>query len=265
MPQRPLNPSSTPLVDPVEPGARPRFRLSKSRFLSGLQCQKRLYLEVHAPGLATPADPDRQALIDMGMEVGDLARSRFPGGILVAETYRQTRAAVQRTAELIQDPDVPAIFEGAFVFRDTLVRVDVLERLTENSWRLIEVKATSKVKPIHLHDVTIQTAVLHGQGIAVEQSCLMHINTKYIYQGGEIDLDQLFTLADLTDTVRDRQSDVNQKLGNMRQVLGKSQSPGYRTGWALPDSLCLPILGPLYQGQTITLDILSAWWKSELH
>jgi len=220
-----MKPSWTSVLDTWTSGSRPRFRLSKSRFLSALQCQKRLYFEVHAPELATPADPDRQALINMGTEVGELARRRFPGGILVEETYRQTRAALQRTAELIQDPSVPAIFEGAFVYQDTLVRVDVLQRLTENTWRLIEVKATSKVKPIHLHDVTIQTAVLLGQGISVVQSCLMHLNTHYIYQGGELNLDQLFTLADLTETVRDRQSQVNGKLEMMRQTLATPTPP----------------------------------------
>jgi len=220
-----MKPFSTPALDLSTPASPPRFRLSKSRFLSGLQCQKRLYFEIHAPELATPPDPDRQALMEMGTAVGDLARSRFPGGILVEETYRQTRAAVQRTAELIQDPAVPAIFEGAFIHRDTLVRVDVLQRVTGDTWRLIEVKATSKVKPIHLQDVTIQTAVLLGQGIAVVQSCLMHINTHYVYQGGEVNLDQLFTLADLTDTVRDRQAQVNEKLETMRQALEKPTPP----------------------------------------
>ena len=53
-------------------------RLSKSKFLSGLQCHKRLYLEVHYPSLATKPDAATQAMLDMGTEVGELARSRFP-------------------------------------------------------------------------------------------------------------------------------------------------------------------------------------------
>jgi hypothetical protein len=52
-------------------------RLSKSKFLSGLQCHKRLYLEVHHPSLATKPDAATQAMFDMGTEVGELARSRF--------------------------------------------------------------------------------------------------------------------------------------------------------------------------------------------
>ena len=205
--------------------SRSPFRLSKSRYLSGLQCAKRLYFEIHTPELATPANPERQALMDMGTEVGDLARRRFAGGILVKESYRQTSAALQRTAELVQDLTVPAIFEGAFEYQNTLVRVDVLERITEVTWRLIEVKATSRVKATHFNDVTIQTAVLLGCGLSVVESCLMHLNTHYVYEGGDPNLEQLFTIADLTETVRERQGQVHEQLQSMRHSLEMPNPP----------------------------------------
>ncbi len=104
----------------------PTHRLSKSRFLAGLQCAKRLYLEIHSPELATPPTPDRRAIMDMGTEVGVVARLYFPQGVLVAETHRQIPMALLRTSELLQDPNVTAIFEGAFVWQSILVRVDIL-------------------------------------------------------------------------------------------------------------------------------------------
>jgi hypothetical protein len=104
-------------------------RLSKSKFLSGLQCHKRLYLEVHHPSLATKPDAETQAMFDMGTEIGELARSRFPGGTLVTAGYRQSEAALAQTAALVQDPTVPAIFEAAFLHDGVLIRADVLERV----------------------------------------------------------------------------------------------------------------------------------------
>ena len=50
--------------------------LSKSKFLSGLQCHKRLYLEIHSPKLATPTDEATQGRLDMGTEVGQLASDK---------------------------------------------------------------------------------------------------------------------------------------------------------------------------------------------
>jgi hypothetical protein len=57
-------------------------RLSKSRYLSGLQCSKRLYLEISNRDLATPFDDATQAILDTRTEVGELARDRYPGGVL---------------------------------------------------------------------------------------------------------------------------------------------------------------------------------------
>ena len=128
-------------------------RLSKSKFLSGLQCHKRLFLEVHHPSLATKPDAATQAMFDMGTEVGELARSRFPGGVLVTAGYRQTEAALAQTAALVQDLTVKAIFEAAFLHAGVLIRADVLERVPTAEglscgWRLIEVKSSTKVKDV---------------------------------------------------------------------------------------------------------------------
>src|ERR1041385_1724068 len=135
-------------------------RLSKSKFLSGLQCHKRLYLEIHQPALATKPDAATQAMFAMGTEVGELARTRFPGGVLVTAGYRQTEAALAQTAALIQDPTVPAIYEGAFLHGGVLIRADILERVpTEDGrpcgWRLMEVKSSTKVKDVHLEDLAV--------------------------------------------------------------------------------------------------------------
>ena len=57
-------------------------RLSKSRYLAGLQCPKRLYLEIHARELMGEIDAGTQAILDAGTRVGKLARERVPGGVL---------------------------------------------------------------------------------------------------------------------------------------------------------------------------------------
>ncbi|NJL18017.1 MAG: hypothetical protein HC938_13400 [Nitrospira sp.] len=97
-------------------------RLSKSKFLSGVQCLKRLYLEIHHPGLATPPDASTQAILDMGTEIGRLAQQYFPGGVLVKAGFRQREAAVAETAALVHNPSIPSIFEGAFEYDGVLVR-----------------------------------------------------------------------------------------------------------------------------------------------
>jgi CRISPR/Cas system-associated exonuclease Cas4 (RecB family) len=201
------------------------MRLSKSRFLSGLQCHKRLFLEVHAPELATQADAMRQAMLDMGNEIGKAARLYFPGGVLVEEDYRHATAAMARTAELLADSQVPAIFEGAFQFDGTLVRVDVLERVDATTWRLIEVKAASRVKSVHVNDLSVQAYVLQGNGLELGGMYLMHVNRHYGFVGGAIDYQQLFALQDMTEAVEERLPQVASQLHQMKGVLSTPSPP----------------------------------------
>jgi predicted RecB family nuclease len=210
-------------------------RLSKSKFVSGLQCLKRLYLEVHSPHLATPPDAGLQAILDMGTEVGELARRRFPGGVLVTAGHRQREAALAHTAQLMQDPAVPAIFEAAFFHDGVLVRADIVERLTASpgeapGWRLIEVKSSTKIKDVHLNDLAIQSHVLLGTGLPLAATCLMHINTGYLYEEGEIDLSRLFTVHDITDAIAARRAQVPAQLAAMKMMLLQREAPAIEPG-----------------------------------
>ena len=200
-------------------------RLSKSKYISGIQCHKKLYLEIRSPKLVPAFDEQTQAIMDMGTEVGALARKRFPGGVLVAQDRTQIPQALKETAALIRNPSVPAIFEGTFEFDGVLVRVDVLERVGQNLWRLIEVKASGEVKDKHLPDVAIQTYVLKGAGVPLSGSWLMHLNNKYVYPGGELDLVQLFTLADLTEKITFSMTEVPTRLEAMRKMLAPTTPP----------------------------------------
>ena len=161
-----------------------------------------MYLKVHEPETAPEPDEAQQATFDQGYEVGLLATKAFPGGVAVEEDYLHHAEAVARTQDLMGDKNVPAIFEAAFTFQDVKVRVDILERLPRNRWRLIEVKSTSKLKDTHYDDVAIQKYVLEGCGLKLSESCLMHLNREYVYAGGEYDLDQLFAINDLTEDIQ---------------------------------------------------------------
>jgi hypothetical protein len=210
-------------------------RLSKSKFLSGLQCHRRLYLEIHQPALATPPDASTQAILDMGTEIGILAQQRFPGGVLVKTGFRQREAAIAETSALLQDSGIPAIFEAAFEYEGVFVRVDILERVQNSEgksslWRLIEVKSSTRVKDIHLDDLSIQSHILQGAGLRLDATCLMHINTGYLHQGGEIDLRVLFSIENVSEAVADRRRRVPERLVAMKAMLLNSESPVIEPG-----------------------------------
>ena len=84
------------------------MRISKSKFVAGVQCLERLYLQVHQPELAAQPDAAGEAIIEQGREVGLLARQLFPGGVEVDGSSGLERA-IWATRELVGNPEVPAI------------------------------------------------------------------------------------------------------------------------------------------------------------
>lgn len=134
--------------------------LTKSRYMAGLQCLRRLWLSVHEPLPYEPPPPGSP--LDIGQDVGRRAHLLFPCGVEITEEPWEHAAAVARTAKLMADASVPAISEPAFEYEDIRVRVDVLERLGGGAWGLREVKASSRVavpqSPPAETDVRPQTA-----------------------------------------------------------------------------------------------------------
>ena len=55
--------------------------LSKSQYLRALQCHKSLWLYKHRPQLRRQPDAGEESHFDTGVQVGDLAKGLFPGGV----------------------------------------------------------------------------------------------------------------------------------------------------------------------------------------
>ena len=136
-------------------------RLSKSRFQTGLQCPKALWLSTNARELADPISETQQHIFDTGTAVGELARERFGNGVLVTEDYTQSGQALETTRQLLEDPP-DVIFEAALEYGGVFVRPDALVRVGEDLWDLYEVKSSTRVKPENITDVAVQTWVLEG-------------------------------------------------------------------------------------------------------
>ena len=189
-------------------------RLSKSRYLQGLQCHKQLWWRVHeanAPELSpTPA---QQNLFAQGREVGERARGHVPGGELIGLPFYQYDNKVAATREALRR-DLPAIYEAWFLADETYVGVDILER-TARGHTVIEVKASNSRKPEHLPDAAVQVHVLRRSGLQVERAEVMHLNSECRYP----DLSNLFVREDVTALVEGALLGVPDELALQRQML----------------------------------------------
>ncbi len=192
--------------------------LSKTRFIEGLQCAKRLYLSTYHPELGEYTEAALSAF-DEGKEVGLLATRLFTGGVRVEAEERDLGPALEQTAAFLADAATPAIFEATLSHAQVLVRVDILERISPEAWRIVEVKASTSVKDPHLPDTAIQYYVARGAGLAVESVQLMHLNSRYVYDGCRLDLAQLFTREDVTLRAQEWQGRLPQILSEQLVLL----------------------------------------------
>ena len=127
------------------------------------------------------------------------------------------------------DKQHPAIFEATFTHDNILARVDILERLPRNKWRLIEVKSSTSLKDYYLYDVAIQRLILEGLGMKVVP-CLMHLNREYVYDGKQYDLEKLFVIRDLTAETAALEQEVKDLLREEWKVLARAKPPDIEPG-----------------------------------
>ncbi|HEX2662190.1 MAG TPA: DUF2779 domain-containing protein [Candidatus Acidoferrum sp.] len=205
------------------------MKISKSNFIAGVQCPKRLYLLVHTPELAAQPDGSDEAIMEQGREVGLLARQLFPGGVEV-DGWGGLLPAIRSTRELVANPDVPAIFEGAFEHDDVVVKSDILQRGKENRWRLVEVKSTTDLKEHHLEDVAIQSYVLSHCGLKLSSVSLAHVNRSYVLTAPTVDPHHFFLFRNLTQRVRNMQPMLLFQLQSQFRVLDMPTPPNVPTG-----------------------------------
>jgi predicted RecB family nuclease len=204
-------------------------RLSKSRFQTGLQCSKALWLSTHARELADATPDTQQHIFDTGNAVGELARERFANGVLVAEDYTQSAQALATTRRLLEDPP-SAIFEAALEHGGVFVRPDALVRVADNLWDLYEVKSGTRVKDVNITDVAVQLWVLEGAGLPIRRAYLMHLDRGYVYEGGDYDLERLFIAEDVTAAARACLPMVPDLVTEMLAMLDNAEPPAVAIG-----------------------------------
>lgn len=204
------------------------MHLTKSRYLAGLQCLRRLWLGVNQPPeWVEPAPGSSQ---DIGAEIGLKAHLLFPGGILVEEAPWQHEEAVARTRVLMADRSVPAIFEAAVEQDGIRVRVDVLERLPRGRWGLREVKSSGSVKDHYLDDVAVQMHVLAAAGLRLSSVELLFVNKDYVRGEHGIAWAAFFSREDVKDRAAARLDGIADRIAGQMACLRQRKEPMIEPG-----------------------------------
>jgi hypothetical protein len=245
--------TSLPVLDllaPSAPTSKPLV-LSKSRFMAGLQCAKRLHLEINAPELQDVLEESDEAILESGYEMGDMGRRLYPSGRLVDDDPTHFDKAHAQTIAAMADADVPAIFEAAFEYQGARVRVDALVRVGEDEYDLVEIKSSGGPKPEHTVDAALQLHVLRGAGVNVRGVQLVHPNTDYVRPPGDLDPHDFFTAVDLTDASEAMIPQVIANLHELAKIVKRPDAPAIPTGSHCKKPVTCPFWGHCHKNLSL--------------
>ena len=151
------------------------YKLTKTIILSGLQCHKKLWYDFHQQ-----ISKDNHS-IHIGNRFGDEVKKKYKDGYGKFKDFTGPfdSSKVKDTEEAINSDNISVIFEGAFIYLDTLIRADVLIR-KKNGWELLEAKSSTKLKSEYIDDIAIQSFIVKKCGVNLTSIKLIHIkNQKY--------------------------------------------------------------------------------------
>ena len=189
--------------------------LSKSQYIRGLQCHKSLWLYKHKPELRTVPDDQQTSLFGEGIQVGDLAKQLFPGGVEIAYDGDDFQGMIDKTETLIRDGS-EVLYEAAFSEQGIFVMVDIMVR-NGSAWDVYEVKGSTSVKDVHINDAAIQWHALSHR-LDLNRASIVHIDNSYVREK-DLDVAKLFKIEDITESIKEQQSQVMKSLEVMETML----------------------------------------------
>jgi hypothetical protein len=206
--------------------------LSKSKILAYLQCPKRLWLEVHQPGLRTDSSATT-ASFATGHAVGDASRTIYDPngtGIFLDIKALGLRGLIAATQTALTERKT--IFEAGFQANGTLSLADILipvEDASGPAWRMVEVKSSTGVKEYHVKDLAVQTAIATQAGVRLTKVSVAHVDNTWTYPGSQ-QYSGLLKEVDQTAHVKELGADVAQWLNDAHLIAKLPTAPAKSTG-----------------------------------
>jgi hypothetical protein len=199
--------------------------LTKSGFLSGLQCHKRLCFEIHQP-LYEAVEPSIPIL--QGRAFDEVVQRLRPG-VVISRSNGMLSAIAETQRVLAKGSNAPSLlYQPAFQAGDLAVIADVLRR-QDDAFELVEVKATTQVKETHLPDAAFQALVLERAKIPVSRVFLGHVNNQFMLRRVG-DYDGLLVEEDITDMVKDYLPKAAANAAEYQGVMASATAPAIDVG-----------------------------------
>ena len=206
------------------------YNLDKTNIKDGVQCIKKLWFNFHEPIKIRD-----NAEFHKGDRFGLIVKKNYGNGLDLSDNFN-IKDVVSKTEEALKSKNTNVIYEGAFIFENTLVRTDVLIK-NKDGWDLLEAKATTKIeekkgilKKEYLLDLSIQTFILKKSGVNLKNIKLIYINKEFIYNGDNKYTDLILEEI-MTDVISLKEKEVPNYIKTLEPLINKNTtSPNIEMG-----------------------------------
>ena len=181
--------------------------LTKTDFILYLQCPKSLWLQKHKPKVYQQykkASDFSQKIAQDGYEVEKYVQKLFSGGTLPPNS---------------DAAEVLVLFQATFHTDEGMsIRIDVLERNTDGTYNLYEVKSSTKIKEEHIKDACFQMIALEKSGLSVRDVFIIQVNADYV-RSEKVDPHGLLKTVPVTNDVRHLEEKTREEIDNALTLL----------------------------------------------
>lgn len=199
--------------------------LSKSKYISGLQCPKLLWTQINQPESIPELDIVTQYIFDQGHLVGEYAKKLLPGGIDIPQDDFMENIVTTKRFLTERKP----LFEAGILSGKIYCRVDILNPVNEDEWDIIEIKSSTSVKDVHIDDVSFQKHCCEKAGLKIRNCKLGFINNQYV-KNGEINPKELFILEDISTLIEETSESIEEGIFNLLEVISNETCPEVSIG-----------------------------------
>ena len=113
------------------------------------------------------------------------------------------------------------ICEASFNYDGNFCSVDVLKN-DKDGVEIYEVKSSTEISDIYIHDISYQTWVLKKCGLKVKKSFIVYVNNHYV-KNGELNINKFFNIEDVTNLID--LNKVENNIKDLKEVLNSKDEP----------------------------------------
>ena len=211
------------------------MKLTKSLFLGYLESPLHMWLSVHSNTQPKPPSLYDQHVMKQGYSVERLAKE-----------FLQRKVGTQYPA------GTTITFEATLTDGNYESRIDAFVHDTvNNTYDLYEIKSSTTIHTEHKYDVTFQYLVGKAS-LPINKVYLVRVNSDY-QRAGEIDINELFVVEDMTDHIAKKEDEVYQLRSEAWGVMRLEYEPNdehcFNPGTCIYPDHCFPNLpdGSIYE------------------